>query len=140
VSKGLRMSEDELAARQARGSFKLAPVPIPETSVQDAVLTALQYHPRVAWAERFNVGAGRFIRPDGSITRFIRFGFRGQSDILGQLVTGQFLAVEVKSPGARTLPERLAEQVAFHEIVRRNNGVAFFADSIDDVARELAAA
>jgi hypothetical protein len=91
------------------------------------VMKALKAHPAVAWAERMNSGAVHV----GA--RFVKFGFRGCSDILGQLSDGRLLAVEVKSPKGQLMPQ----QAIFLERVRRADGVAFVAHDVRDVMREL---
>lgn len=91
------------------------------------VMKALRGHPAVAWVERQNNGAFK----DGD--RFVRFGWPGCSDIIGQLRDGRFLAVEVKAPGGR-----LSEaQSLFIDRVRAAGGVAFVARGAVDVARNL---
>ena len=99
----------------------------PEAAVLVEVLHALRKHPAVAWCERQNSGATR----EGD--RFIRYGWRGCSDVLGQLTDGRFLAVEVKSETGRLRPE----QADFLDRVRTAGGLAFVARSCADVAREL---
>ena len=91
------------------------------------VLKALRAHPAVSWAERQNTGATKV----GG--RFIKFGWRGCSDVLGQLRDGRFLAVEVKGPTGRLRPE----QSVFLERIRCAGGVAFMARDCRDVFREL---
>lgn len=99
-----------------------------ERHVLAAVIRALALHPKVAWAHRMNVGAFK----DGD--RFVRFGFRGCSDIMGQMKDGRFLAVECKRPGGK-----LTEyQLGFLVRVQNNGGVAFVARSVDDVMKGLA--
>ena len=83
-----------------------------------------------------NSGAGKFQYPDGSTSQFMRFGFKGMSDILGMTTDhygGRLLAIECKRPSGRAT----ADQVAFLETVRRNGGIAFIARSADDVLQEL---
>ena len=80
----------------------------PEAAALVEVLKALRTHPAVAWAERMNSGAATV----GG--RFIRFGWPGCPDVLGQLKDGRFLGVEVKAAQGRTSPE----QVAFLERIR----------------------
>jgi hypothetical protein len=138
MARNLRLSgEVELAALlQRRGSqkpFRLEPDEVPEGDALPAILRALELHPRVAWAHRMNTGAGRFLLPDGSLSRFVRYGFPGMSDITGQLIDGRRLEVEVKRVGK----EPTDDQAAFLDCVRRNGGVAFVARYIDDVQREL---
>lgn len=94
------------------------------------VLQALRGNAAVAWVERQNTGAARVGE------RFIRFGWRGCSDLLGMLKDGRLLAVEVKAPGGQLRPE----QREFLSLVQRFGGVAFVARDCRDVSRELAAA
>lgn len=99
----------------------------PEAGALAEVLKALRAHPGVAWCERQNTGAARV----GN--RFIRFGWPGCADVLGQLTDGRFLAVEAKSKTGRPSPE----QVAFMARIRAAGGVAFVARDLRDVVREL---
>ena len=91
------------------------------------VLKALNTHPAVAWCERMNSGAARI----GA--RFVRFGFKGCPDVLGQLRDGRLLGVEVKAKTGRLRPE----QAVFLERIRGAGGVAFVARDLRDVLREL---
>lgn len=81
------------------------------------VLQALKAHAAVAWCERMNSGAARI----GS--RFVHFGFKGCSDVLGQLCDGRLLGVEVKGPTGKLQPE----QAVFLERIRASGGVGFMA-------------
>ena len=98
-----------------------------EAAAMVEVLRALRTHPAASWCERMNSGAARI----GS--RFVRFGFRGCPDVLGQLKDGRLLGVEVKGPTGRLRPE----QELFLERVRGAGGVAFMARDCRDVLREL---
>lgn len=113
--------------------FEPAPTPRtndrPEAAALAEVLKALRSNSAVAWAERQNTGAAQIGKS------FIRFGWRGCSDIIGQLKGGQLLAVEVKAPKGKLRPE----QEQFLSLVRRFGGVAFVAHDCRDVLRELAA-
>ena len=91
------------------------------------VLKALRAHPAVVWCERMNSGAAKV----GN--RFIRFGFRGCPDVLGQLRDGRLLGVEVKGPNGKLRPE----QFVFLDRIRAAGGVAFLARDCRDVHREL---
>ena len=115
--------------------LRLTPSEPLEAQVQRAVLRALSLHPRVAWAHRMNSGVFRPQRKDGSVG-FVRAGFEGLSDVIGQLVDGRLLAVEVKRPSGRVTEP----QDAFLTRVRTHGGVAFVARSVDDVWNELGAA
>lgn len=98
-----------------------------EAAALAEVLKALNAHPAVSWCERMNSGAARM----GG--RFVRFGFKGCPDVLGQLNDGRLLGVEVKGPTGRLRPE----QAFFLERVRGAGGVAFTARDCRDVLREL---
>ena len=99
----------------------------PEAAALVEVLTAVRTHPAVAWCERMNTGAARI----GG--RFVRFGFTGCPDVLGQLKDGRLLGVEVKAQAGRLRPE----QAVFLERIRGAGGVAFVARDLRDVMREL---
>ena len=99
----------------------------PEAAALVEVLKALRAHPAVVWCERMNSGAARV----GN--RFIRFGWPGCPDVLGQLRDGRLLGVEVKSPTGKLRPE----QAVFLERVRGAGGAAFMARDLRDVLREL---
>jgi hypothetical protein len=91
------------------------------------VLKALRAHPAVSWCERQNSGAANV----GG--RYIRFGWPGCADVLGQLRDGRFLAVEVKGPTGRLRPE----QAVFLERINQAGGLGFMARDLRDVHREL---
>ena len=99
----------------------------PEAAALVEVLKALSTHPAVAWCERMNSGAARI----GA--RFVRFGFRGCPDVLGQLKDGRLLGVEVKAQAGRLRPE----QTLFLERIRCAGGVAFVARDLRDVREQL---
>lgn len=100
----------------------------PESAILAGCLQLLAVHPKVAWAERMNTGA---MKLEG---RFIKFGFPGLSDIIGQLKTGAFLAVEVKRAGK--LPT--SHQNAFLGRVNLAGGFGCHVDSVDRLAMLLA--
>ena len=99
----------------------------PEAAALVEVLKAVRAHPLVAWAERQDSGAAKV----GN--RFIRFGWPGCPDVLGQLKDGRLLGVEVKAKTGRLRPE----QTIFLERIRGAGGVAFVARDLRDVLREL---
>lgn len=102
---------------------------VSEADVLVSVFAYLRMHPKVAWIKRVNTGATKI---EG---RFMRFGFLGCSDIIGQLKDGRFLAVECKSSvGKPTEP-----QTDFLELVRSTGGLAGIARSIDDAEKLLIA-
>ena len=84
--------------------FRLAHPTPSEHDLQAAILRYLAWDPRVAWVHRFNTGAHVVIghnKAGKPTRRFIRYAFTGCADLLGQLTTGQFLAIECKRAGAR---------------------------------------
>jgi hypothetical protein len=95
----------------------------PENPVKRDVLSFLRAHPLVAWAQRMNTGAARL---KGF---YVKFGFVGCSDILGQLKDGRFLAVETKAPKGKSATKMQEDFIAK---VRSNNGVAGICRSIED--------
>lgn len=108
------------------------------------ILAASRDHDTALW--RNNNGA--VTTDDG---RHIRFGLGNQSsalnakwkssDLIGiRRPTGQFVAVEVKTPGWTLRPsdKHGHAQAAFHQSVRLNGGVAGFVQSLDDLRRLLA--
>ena len=99
----------------------------PEAAALEEVLLTLRAHPMVAWAERMNSGAARI----GG--RFVRFGWTGCPDVLGQMKDGRLLGVEVKAEKGKLRPE----QTIFLERIRDAGGVAFVAKDCRDVLREL---
>jgi len=145
MTRGLRLTEEQYAEASAaawannaerRPVLKLKPCVPLEADIQPNVLKALLLHPRVAWAARINTGAGKLIYPDGSLSRFMRFGFSGCADNIGQLVDGRFLACEVKRPGEAPTED----QQAFLDRVNRHGGKGFVARNVADVWRELGTA
>ena len=85
----------------------------PESQVLEDCLRYLQVRGIYHW--RNNVGAVR-LGPG----RFMRFGLKGSSDILGILPNGRFLAVECKAQSGRLS----GEQGEFLEAVEKLGGLA----------------
>ena len=115
--------------------FHLKPVKPTEAQVQDAILRYLAVERRVVWSARMNSGKGKLLRPDGSQT-WIRFGFAGCPDIMGQLTDGRYLAIECKRAGGRVRPE----QRAHISLATAHGAVAMIARSVDEVQAALDAA
>ena len=114
--------------------FTLEPSPNPSKSTPleadslREVMQALKTHSLVAWVERQNTGAAKV----GG--RFIKFGWRGCSDLLGQLKDGRLLAVECKRPKGGKLT---SDQLHFLDMVRKYGGVSFVATNLHDVLDNL---
>lgn len=113
--------------------LKLTPYEAPEADVLPSLLQALPFFKRVAWFERMNVAAGKLVFKDGTTSRFMRFGFKGCGDIIGQLIDGRFLSIEAK----RRSGVSSDDQIAFAARVNANGGKAFVARSIDDLREHL---
>jgi len=99
----------------------------PEAAALCEVLKALQASPMVAWAERQNSGAAKV----GN--RFIRFGWPGCPDVIGQLRDGRFLGCEVKSATGKPSPE----QSLFLARINQAGGLGFVARNCRDVFAAL---
>lgn len=109
------------------------------TVLVNATLDLLARHPRVAWAKRMNSFAGYLAhrnKQTGEMkvgSRFVRAGFPGLADILGQLKGGAMLAIEAKVP-----PDELTDdQAAFLEAVNAAGGKAFVVRDPVDVLTNL---
>lgn len=101
----------------------------PESAILAAVLALLRVHPAVAWAARFNTGA--YVAREGPRERYVRYGFPGCPDVLGQLKTGRLLAIECKRPSGRLS----GDQQAFLERAAQYGAAAGVARSVEDAVR-----
>lgn len=114
-----------------------------ERDVQKAVLGYLQLCRSVAFALRVNSGTFVERGADGK-ERYIQANrlikIKGRVvDVIGQLVNGQFFAVEVKRPGwTHPTNQREIEQKEFIDAVEANGGIGLFATSVDDVIARIA--
>jgi hypothetical protein len=91
-------------------------------------LTWLALHKVEAW--KMNTGAMRVPGTATAKQAFVRFAFRGCSDIIGLVpFSGQFLAVECKTGNG----ELSDDQAAFRGRVMANGGIFIEARSIDDL-------
>ena len=97
-----------------------------EKETQNQILEYLKLKGIMHW--RQNSGA-MMVDAKGGGSRFISFGFKGISDILGCMPDGKFFAIEVKSEKGRLTDS----QKTFLANVEKNNGVALVARSLDDV-------
>ena len=100
----------------------------PEGRIKTACLRYLERRGFFVWN---NPSGAVRIAPD----RWLHFGRKGSSDIIGLLPDGRFLAVEVKSDHGRISPE----QSVFLERIRGSGGLAVVVKSwqeLDQVLRE----
>lgn len=119
----------DLPMPEVPGMYDTGIVGVEEAVIQSAVLDFLRVHTLVGWVERFNSAAGHLVYEDGTQSQFMRFAFKGCSDILGQLKDGRLLAVECK----RWDGKLKYEQAVFLDRVIRNKGVGFVAKSPESV-------
>lgn len=98
-----------------------------------ACLKQLQAIGRVVWYARMNSGAGKLQYGTAKASQFIRFGFPGMPDVLGQLPGGRLLAIEVKRPSGKVTDD----QAAFLEKAGHYGALAFVARSVDDVLERI---
>jgi len=85
-----------------------------ESDIQSDVMIALGNHPDVAWV--YVTSAGSFRVRGGYVT----VGFKGLSDILGQMRDGRLIALEIKKPKEKPKPE----QFEFLDLVSKNGAVS----------------
>ena len=104
-----------------------------EAQILKAILQLLRRHPKVALCWRQNSGTFQERGRDGSV-RYIRANTqRGMSDIMGALMDGRTLAIEVKSRAGKMRPG----QEEFLAQIRAAGGVAAVCRSVDDAVRLL---
>lgn len=122
----------------SRKPFKLKMIEPTEAVVLSDILAALnqlQALGRVVWYARFNTAAGRLQYGDSrGASQWIKFGFKGCPDVLGQLPGGKLLCIEVKSPSGKVT----GDQAAFIEKAGHHGALAFVARSVSDVLEHIA--
>lgn len=121
----------------ARKPFRLKALEPTEAMVLSDVLACLkqlQALGKVCWFARMNSGAGKLQYGAAKASQFIRFGFPGCPDVLGQLPDGRALGIEVKRQSGKLT----ADQEAFIERANKYGGKMFVARSGADVLDALA--
>ena len=104
-----------------------------EAEILKAILSMLRRHPKVALCWRQNSGTFQERNRNGT-TRYIRANTqRGMSDIMGALMDGRTLAIEVKSRTGRMRPG----QEEFLALIRAAGGVAGVCRSVEDAVALL---
>lgn len=89
---------------------------------------------KVVWFSRMNSGAGKLLYPNGRTSQFMRFGFKGCPDFIGQLPGGRFFGVEAKGYKG----EESDDQAAFRKKSNDGGGLVIVARSVDEVVRYIA--
>ncbi len=97
------------------------PPPPLESAIQRTCIALLRSRGVLCWRNNTGSFAGEY----KGKRRFMRFGTKGASDILGVLDDGRMLAVEIKREGQKPS----AGQVAFMAIVNSKGGVGFWVDN-----------
>lgn len=121
----------------ARKPYRLkAPEPTEAMVLSDvlACLKQLQAVGKVCWYARMNSGAGKLQYGNAKASQFIRFGFPGCPDVLGQLPDGRALGIEVKRPSGKLT----ADQDAFITRANKHGALMFVARSGADVLDVIA--
>lgn len=100
-----------------------------ESETQSDIMDMLLTHPKVCWAMVITTGV--FKVKGGCITvgHYMSDEQKqktGMSDIVGMLKNGKFFSIETKVPGK----EPTEVQYEFMDLVNRNGGLAFWADSV----------
>ena len=118
---------------QYKPDLSLLNIKMSERQLTHSIIEYLNYQGFYVWRE--NTGAMTMNNKDGS-TRFVRFGEKGMSDIVGlRHKDGKFIAIEVKLP---TTAKRVTPaQESFLEMVKEHNGIALVVTSIDDLKQKL---
>jgi hypothetical protein len=117
-------------------AFRLKSIDPSEAQTQAAIIEYLKVCKAVDFFWRQNTGAFAAETVDSrgkAKRRFVRFGCKGASDIIGWTADGRVLAIEVKSPNGRPTPE----QKEFLRRVNRAGGIGILARSVDDVVAVL---
>lgn len=122
-----------MARRSPTPTASLLPA-VTEREVLAACLSYLRMRGIPAW--RMNVGAVE-AQYQGK-GRFVRFGVKGMSDIIGIIPFegtryGAMLAVECKGPKGRLRPE----QAAFLETIRSAGGIALVVRGVHELAKAI---
>lgn len=114
--------------------FRLTPPEPLESQVQKQIGDFLNWCPDVRFWWRQNVGAGQLVKPDGTLTQYMQFGFVGCPDILGWLRGGTMLLIEVKKPSVK---KARVEQQHCIDNARLAGCVALIARDFSDVKRAI---
>lgn len=132
------MSPEQYAAHQARVKSArtvdrgMTPKPraakgvpaglrLPEWRVLKACMDVLETHPHIAFWWRQNTGGVKYGE------QYVKFSFKGASDLMAVTTTGRFVAIECKATGKHAT----VEQRAFLDRVHAAGGVSA---CIDDAA------
>lgn len=106
-----------------------------ESSLVKQIIQYLNYIGHYVWRVNTGAFAGQYTNKQGvRKTRFIQFGKKGMSDILGiHKDTGQLIAIECKVGNNK--PSQF--QKDFLEDIKSRNGIAILAYKLEDVSEVL---
>src|SRR3990170_3214753 len=103
-----------------------------ESDIQKQIMEYLESRGVYCW-KNFTTGI-----PDKNIEGGYRTNPNsGMADIMGVLPDGRLLCIEVKKKSSVTKKSRLQKQLIFLNRIDINNGIAFFAYSLQDVTDKL---
>lgn len=101
-----------------------------EQSIVNACLSYLTMMNHFVWRNNSGFFTRDYTTQQGIRRRsVVRTGIKGSSDIIGIAKDGRMIAVECKRPGGKLTPE----QGAFLSEVKKRNGYAVLATSVDDL-------
>ena len=123
--RGGMTAEQDATRRLERQRAKRRAMPfVSEVLVLRACMDVLEAHPFVALWWRQNTGSMKIAG------RFVKFSFKGASDLMGQAIDGKFIAVETKATGKKADDD----QAAFLLNVATHNGYSI---CVDDAGKLL---
>ena len=105
-----------------------------ESDIQSAIMIALGEHPKVVWCMAITTGKVKIKGYWVTIGHYItedQKRLTGISDVIGQLITGQFFGIEVKKPDE--IPTE--EQFEYLDLVIKNKGVSGWCCSVEDAIK-----
>jgi len=116
---------------------------VKEQDIKKQILDYLRYRGIFCWVN--NVGALK--KTYKNKTYYVTYGIKGQADITGILPDGRRLEIEVKTPEElekikkNKIPnsklKHINDQKKFLKLINMNNGIAFFASSVEEVIKKL---
>ena len=110
-----------------KGSGKGRKPRIPESSVLADCILVLESHPAVGLWWRQNTGGVKFGE------QYVKFSFRGASDLMIILRGGKFMACECKAPGEKPT----IDQANFLANVNDAGGIGIWCDNAGKLREEL---
>lgn len=95
-----------------------------EKAIQAQILGYLQSKGYFVWRNN----TGKITQEYKGKVRQFSMGLKGSADIIGMTKTGQFLAIEVKTPKTK----QNLNQIEFEREVKKNNGLYYVLRSVEE--------